>query len=76
MDFRRADPTYVNFVPLTCVEAIDLFNRHRNLGMTSDIYPECFVHCARQLPDKELDLFHRFIINPDGDITRGERNRP
>ena len=26
MDFRRADPKYVNFVPKTCVDAIDLFN--------------------------------------------------
>ena len=71
MDFRRADPKYVNFVPETAADAIDLFNRHRNLGLTADLYPECFVHCARKLPDKELDKFHRFIINPTGDIEKG-----
>ena len=71
MDFRRADPNYVNFVPRTCVDAIDLFNRHRNLGLTADLYPECFVHCARQLPGPELDKFHRFIVNPNKDITKG-----
>jgi len=66
MDFRRADPTYVNFVPRTCVDAIDLFNRHRTLGLTADLYPECFVHCAKSLPDGELDKFHRFIVQPAG----------
>ena len=71
MDFRRADPTYVNFVPRTCVDAIDLFNRHRNLGLTADLYPECFVHCARALPAEELDKFHRFIVTPSGDIGKG-----
>ena len=71
MDFRRADPTYVNFVPLTCADAIDLFNRHRNLGLTADLYPECFVHCAKSLPDDELDKFHRFIVQPTGDIAKG-----
>ena len=77
MDFRRADPQYVNFVPKTCVDAIDLFNRHRNLGLTGNLYPECFVHCARALPEKELDLFHRFIVCPNGDITKGgERPTP
>ncbi len=71
MDFRRADPKYVNFVPATAADAIDLFNRHRNLGLTADKYPECFVHCARALPDLEIDKFHRFIVNPNGDIATG-----
>ena len=71
MDFRRADPRYVNFVPKTCIDAIDLFNRHRSLGLTADLYPECFVHCARKLTDQELDKFHRFIICPQGDIEKG-----
>ena len=71
MDFRRADPTYVNFVPKTCMDAIDLFHRHRMLGLTADLYPECFVHCARALPDAELDKFHRFIVQPAGDIGGG-----
>ena len=71
MDFRKADPTYINFVPKTCVEAIDLFNRHKNLGLSTQMYPECFIHCARQLPDNELDMFHRYLISPEGDVERG-----
>ena len=71
MDFRRADPNYVNFVPKKVEDAIDLFNRHRNLGLTADLYPECFVHCARALPNAELDKFHRFIVQPGGDILEG-----
>lgn len=71
MDFRRADPRYVNFIPTTCVDAIDLFDRHRKLGLTPDLYPECFVHCARALKGKELDYFHRYIICPAGDIAKG-----
>jgi len=71
MDFRRADPKYVNFVPKTCVDAIDLFNRHRNMGLAPDLFPECFVHCARSLPDEELDKFHRFIVAPSGDVEKG-----
>ena len=70
-DFRRADRRFVNFVPKTCVDAIDLFTRHRDMGLDPGMYPECFVHCARALPDEELDKFHRFIINPNGDIQKG-----
>ena len=70
-DFRRADPRYTNFTPKTCMDAIDLFNRHRNLGLSTDLYPECFVHCARELPDEELGKFERFIVNPNGDVTEG-----
>ena len=70
-DFRRADPNYTNFVPKTCRDAIDLFNRHRALGLQADLYPECFVHCAKQLPDEELDMFHRFIVCPTRDIQKG-----
>ena len=69
--FRRADPNFVNFVPKTCEEAIDLFTRHRRLGLTADLYPECFVHCARKLPDAELDKFHRFIVTPVDDFDKG-----
>jgi hypothetical protein len=71
MDFRRADPRYVNFIPATCADAIDLFDRHRKLGLTPDLYPECFVHCARALKGEELDYFHRYIICPSGDIEKG-----
>ena len=68
MDFRKADPSYVNFVPKTCVEAIDLFRRHRTLGMATEL-------CAKQLPDKELDMFHRSSART-GTSKRGARSRP
>ena len=71
MDFRKADPRYVNFVPETCTDAIDLFNRHRALGLQPQLFPECFVHCARKLGGTELDNFHRWIVSPQGDITKG-----
>ena len=71
MDFRKADPTYVNFVPTTCAEAIDLFCRHKNLGLPTNLYPECFIHCARKLPGEELDNFHRYIVAPRGDVGHG-----
>ena len=64
MDFRKADPK-------TCGEAIDLFTRHKKLGLAVNLYPECFVHCARKLPDEELDNFHRYIVAPRGDVTKG-----
>ena len=70
-DFRRADPNYVNFVPRTCADAIDLFMRHQRLGLKPDLYPECFVHCAKELPDLEIDKFHRWLVQPSGDITSG-----
>ena len=70
-NFRRADRRFVNFVPKTCADAIDLFTRHRDMGLNPDMYPECFVHCARALTNEELDKFHRFIINPNGDIEKG-----
>ena len=70
-DYRKADPSYVGFVPKTAAEAVDLFNRHRSKGLATALYPECFIHCARKLPDGELDKFHRFIVNPAGDIEEG-----
>jgi hypothetical protein len=41
------------------------------LGLTANLYPECFVHCAKSLPGPELDMFHRFIVTPSGDIEKG-----
>ena len=70
-NFRKADPTFVNFVPHTCAEAIDLFVRHRNQGLPVHLFPECFVHCSRELPDTELDMFHRWIVCPQGDLQKG-----
>ena len=35
------------------------------------MYPECFVHCARKLPDAEIDKFHRFIVTPVDDFDKG-----
>ena len=74
-DFRRADPRYVNFVPRTCADAIDLFVRHKNLGLSVNLYPECFVHCAASLKGVELDNFEKWIVQPTGDITGGGEHR-
>ena len=70
-DFRKADPKFVDFEPSTCAEAIDLFVRHRNLGMQTHLYPECFIRCSRALPDPELDKFYRWIVCPTGDVAKG-----
>ena len=70
-DFRRADPRYVSFVPRTCADAIDLFVRHKNLGLSVSLYPECFVHCAKALKGVELDNFEKWIVQPTGDISTG-----
>ena len=74
-DFRRADPRYVNFVPRTCADAIDLFVRHKNLGLSVNLYPECFVHCAAALKGVELDNFEKWIVQPTGDISTGGEHR-
>ena len=70
-DFRRADPTFVNFVPRTAADAIDLFNRHRNMGLRPALFPECFVHVCKGVSDSEIDKFHRWVVSPDGDVTKG-----
>ena len=65
-DFRKADPTYVGFKPRTAAAAIDLFVRHKNLGLPVHLWPECFVECAASLPLPELDKFEAYLVTPSG----------
>ena len=68
-DYRKADPSYVGFVPKTAAEAIDLFCRYRKLGVQPSQWPETFVHVCRDLPDPELDRFQEWLICPQGPAT-------
>ena len=69
MDFRKADPTYTNFVPTTAEDAINKFYRHKNLGVPPHLWPEVFVNCAAKLPDAELQKFESWLVNPEGEPT-------
>ena len=69
MDFRKADPTYLGFKPKTAEEAIDLFYRHKLLGVPVHLWPEVFVKCAADLKDAELDKFESWLVNPQGEPT-------
>ena len=68
-DYRKADPTYVNFRPTTAEDAINKFYRHKNLGVPPHLWPEVFVDCAANLPDEELQKFQDWLVNPGGDPT-------
>ena len=68
-DYRKSDPNYTAFVPKTAAEAIDLFTRHRRLGVPVSLWPETFCHVARALNDEELDLFQEGLVNPQGPRT-------
>ena len=65
-DFRKADPSYVGFVPKTAAEAIDLFCRYRRLGVRPQYYPETFVHVTRGLNDEEGTRFEEWLVCPQG----------
>ena len=66
-DFRKADPTYVNFQPASVEEAINLFTRQKNLGVPPHLWPEVFVECAAKLPLPELQKFQEWLVNPQGE---------
>ena len=68
MDYRKADPNYVGFVPTTAAEAIDLFCRFRRLGTPPTQWPETFVHVSRALPDEEIDRFQEWLVCPQGPL--------
>ena len=65
-DFRKSDPNYTGFVPKTASEAIDLFTRHKNLGVPVSQWPETFVLVSKALPEDELDRFREWLVNPQG----------
>ena len=65
-DYRKSDRNYTAFLPTSAAEAIDLFTRHRRLGVPVSLWPETFVHVARGLNDAELDRFQEWLVNPQG----------
>ena len=65
-DYRRADPTYVGFVPDTAFDAIDLFARFKRLGVPVEQYPETFVWVSRNLDDTEGAKFEEWLCAPQG----------
>ena len=75
-DFRKADPTYVGFVPRTAAEAIDLFHRLIHNGLNPENYPEAFVHVTRELNDKEGAKFESYIIAPQGVSANADLFKP
>ena len=75
-DFRKADPTYVNFTCTTAEEAIDKFYRHRNLGVPPHLWPEVFVECSAKLPPTELGKFEAWLVNPNGENLQPPRVTP
>ena len=64
--YRRADPSFTNFKPLTAYEAVDRFTRCQRNGLKAIMIPECLIECSRKLPPGELDKFEEWIINPNG----------
>ena len=65
-DFRRADQTYVGFVPKTAFEAIDLFGRFQRMGLHMEHYPETFVWVSRALNNEEGAKFEEWLCATQG----------
>ena len=74
-DYRKADPTFINFVPSTAGEAIDLFHRMKRLGLRPEHFPEAFVWVTRKLSDEEGAKFEEYLVAPQGvsaaDVLKG-----
>lgn len=64
--YRRANPSFTNWVPKTAYEAVDRFTRCQSNGLKALMFPECLIECSKGLPDAELDKFEDWIINPQG----------
>ena len=69
-DFRKSDPTYLNWKPRTASEAIEKFYRHKKLGVPPHLWPEVFVDCASELPDAESIKFEAWLVNPQGQALK------
>ena len=67
MNYRFADPEYVNFVPKDAMEAILKFRRLQKQGLDPSRYPEAFIECAMALSDKEVSKFEEWIVCPQGE---------
>ena len=64
-ELRRLDPNYCP-IPSTAVEAVRAF--HKTTGGWSsgmwDSTPELLIKLAKNLPEKEIALFERWVMNP------------
>ena len=61
---RRANPKFTNFRPRTAVDAVEQFCRMQRNGLAPERIPEALIQCASCLPDREVDLFEQWIVNP------------
>ena len=61
---RRANPKFVNFRPRTAVDAVEQFCRMQRNGLAPERIPEALIQCAECLPDREIDMFEQWIVNP------------
>ena len=66
MNFRFADPEFVNFVPKDAMEAVLKFRRLQKKGLHPAKYPEALIECAASLSDKEQEKFEEWIVCPQG----------
>ena len=64
--YRRANPSFTNWVPKSAFEAVDRFTRCQRNGLKALMIPECLIECSKGLPEPELDKFEEWILNPNG----------
>ena len=72
-NWRLSDPEYTEFEPVTVQQAILRFRRLQRKGLNPWRYPECFIECAASLPEKEVEKFEAWIVNPAGEPSEGIR---
>ena len=67
VNFRFADPEYIDFEPKTAEEAILNFRRLQVKGIEAWMFPEALIQCGSKLPDEEMGKFESWMINPCGE---------
>ena len=67
VNFRFADPEYIDFEPKTAEEAILKFRRLQAKGIEAWMFPETLIKCGGHLPDEEMAKFESWMINPCGE---------
>ena len=67
VNFRLADPEYIDFEPKTVEEAILKFRRLQSKGIEAWMFPETLIKCGGKLPDEEMAKFEDWMINPAGE---------
>ena len=64
LKIRKADPTFVNWVPVDAADAVDKFQRLQRNGLPASQIPEALIDCAKGLKGDDIDLFTEWIVNP------------